>query len=284
MSDFLFHNQQLALVAGSMISIMMFLLWDDLNKRSGAEQKIQVRWPGNLFLAVLNTLLIILAFEPTLKALSQYTANFFHSSFVWTPPLNKTSHHWFYYFIPGVLLFELIDYTLHRFSHRFQWLWRLHSVHHTDTQIDATTAYRHHPLEILVNSLLGAPILFILGFPIMVAIWHPLIRMLLVAFNHSNTLLPDTLNKPLSYIIATPNFHRVHHFSERRYTNSNYGTILSIYDHIFRTAVYIPKNQLKDHQLGLEYLRETKDNKPLNLLKSPLSTAFSPTDKVRSKR
>ncbi len=121
------------------------------------------------------------------------------------------------------------------------------------------------------------------GTPIMVAIWHPLIRMFLIAFNHSNTLLPEKLNKPLSYIIATPNFHRVHHFSERRYTNSNYGTILSIYDHIFRTAVYIPKEQIENHQLGLEYLREIKDNKPLNLLKSPLSTVFSPTDKVRSK-
>ena len=200
----------------------------------------------------------------------------------WAAPLSQTRYHWIYYFIPGVLVYEFIDYVLHRFAHRLPWLWRLHAVHHSDTRVDATTAHRHHPLEVIVNSFLGTPFLVLLGVPIMVAIWHPLIRMLLIAFNHSNTLLPDYLDKPLSYIVATPNFHRVHHFSERQYTNSNYGTIISIYDHLFGSARFLSKAELEIRELGLEYFREDKENKPLGLLASPLSTAFNSSDRVRT--
>lgn len=281
MSDYLFHNQQLALIAGTMLSMMLFLLWDDINKRSGEHQNIRVRWPGNLFLAAVNTLLVVFALEPVLKPFSQFIAEFFHNTFGWIAPLNKTQYHWLIYFIPGIFAYELIDYVLHRFAHRLPWLWRLHATHHSDTKIDATTAHRHHPLEIVVNSFLGAPFLVIIGVPIMVAIWHPLIRMLLIAFNHSNSLLPDWLNKPLSFVLATPNFHRVHHFSEREYTNSNYGTILSIYDHLFGTAKYVSKSELDIRELGLEYLRNDGDNKPLELLASPISTVFSASDRVR---
>ncbi|MBB6519944.1 sterol desaturase family protein [Pseudoteredinibacter isoporae] len=282
MSDYLFHNQQLALIAGTMISMMLFLLWDDFNKRSGASQNIQTRWPGNLFLAALNTLLVVFALEPALKPVSQFIAELLHNKLGWIAPLTHTEYHWIVYFIPAILVYELVDYVIHRFAHRLPWLWRLHATHHTDTRVDATTAHRHHPLEIVVNSFLGAPFLVAIGVPIMVAIWHPLIRMVLIAFNHSNSLLPDWLDKPLSYVLATPNFHRIHHFSERQYTNSNYGTIFSFYDHLFGTAKYLPKAELETKEIGLEYLRNDRENNPLGLLISPASTVFSASDRVRN--
>jgi len=282
LSDFLFHNSKLVIIAGTIISMMLFLLWDDINKRSGSSQNIQQRWPGNLFLATLNTLLVVYALEPVLLPFSQAIGQWLQEAFSWAAPLSKTDRHWIYYFIPGVLAYELIDYMLHRFAHRIPLLWRLHATHHSDTKIDATTAHRHHPLELIVNSFLGAPFMVIIGVPIMVAVWHPVIRMLLIAFNHSNTLLPDWLDKILATVIATPNFHRVHHLSERHYTDSNYGTILSIYDHLFRTAKRLPKDDLDSRQLGLEYLREPEESQASRLLMSPVSTAFRSSVRVQN--
>ena len=68
--------------------------------------------------------------------------------------------------VQWMLTFAVLDgtaYVLHRLSHSVPWLWRLHAVHHSDTEVDATTCYRHHPLESLFTAAVNVPLLMTLG-------------------------------------------------------------------------------------------------------------------------
>jgi len=135
----------------------------------------------------------------------------------------------------GCLLLDLISYLLHRLSHRFFVLWRLHAVHHADTDVDASTAVRHHPLEMLFIGLATLLLTVFLGIPAGVLVIYSLLALAVQLFQHANVRLPVHVETGLGWIIMTPGLHRAHHSVAPEHYNANFGTVLSVWDRLLGT-------------------------------------------------
>lgn len=141
-----------------------------------------------------------------------------------------------WYTIIGLLLMDLIGaYTVHYVEHKIKWMWRFHLIHHSDTHIDTTSANRHHPGESVFRLFFTVIAVGIIGAPIWLVMMYQSASVVLSQFNHANIRLPLWLDKKLSWIIVSPNMHKVHHHYVQPYTDSNYGNIFSIWDRIFGT-------------------------------------------------
>lgn len=185
-------------------------------------------------------------------------------------------------FILILLCLEFIGYWLHRVSHSVPMLWRIHAVHHSDVEMDATTSLRHHPLEHVISALVFVPALIALGPDPLVLLGYNVLHAAVSALNHGNYSLGQSADRVLRLFIVTPDFHRVHHSSEQRYTDSNYASILPMFDYLFRTATKCTAEQQKTMPLGLTYFRERKYSRLDQLLLMPFLPKFAnPTTQAR---
>lgn len=169
----------------------------------------------------------------------------------------------------GVLVLDLSGYVMHRLMHKVPALWALHHVHHSDLDIDFTTAVRHHPLEALVSTLfIGAAVLAFGVSPESVLI-RQIAGIVLDFAGHSNLQIPAKLDAAIRLVFVTPDMHLVHHSSLRRETDSNYSTALSLWDRLFGTYVAAPAAGPTGMTIGLDYRRESLDQRLDRVLLSP---------------
>jgi len=255
-----FYEVQFIVVFGSIV--LLFLIESFIPRRI-TEKKQGNRWISNISLTVFNHFFIIFYSIFLISIVKKFQPN--------SPLLEyfKVSD------IPAffVILFVMgfISYWIHRAFHQIPILWRIHAVHHTDTEVDVTTGRRHHPFEPMISTLILTPIVFALGAPAIVIIIYNLMHTLADTFSHSNIVLPKKLDNILRLIIITPDFHRMHHSSNQKYTDSNYSTLLSIYDYLFGTATRLPYDEIPEMELGLKTLREDKDGRLDKLLLIPFT-------------
>lgn len=160
---------------------------------------------------------------------------------------------------------DLSAYILHRISHNWAWLWRLHLVHHSDTDVDVSTSYRHHPLEVTLSTAWHVIIISLLGAPLAAVLLYEALHKVFDIFSHANLRLPHTVDNMLRWLVITPAMHRVHHSSQRFETNSNYGGLFSVWDRLFGSY----RTVLTSNQLGLEYFRSRRDQTFTGLLLQP---------------
>lgn len=177
-------------------------------------------------------------------------------------------------FLVVLLLFELFNYWVHRAFHSIPLLWRIHAVHHSDTQVDATTAHRHHPFELIISTLLAMPLLVVLIPDPLVMMAYNVVRLALAGLTHANCSLPPAMDRMARYLFVTPDFHRLHHHAERCYTDSNYSGILTLFDRLFGTARDLPREAHLTMRLGLQEFREVRDARLDRLLLMPFSRLF----------
>ncbi len=145
----------------------------------------------------------------------------------------------------GLLVLDLIGaYLPHLVQHKVKLLWFIHIVHHTDHKVDTTTANRHHPFESVVRFVFTFIGIFISGAPIGLVLMYQSISVIASQFNHANIQISNKVDKLLSYIIVSPNMHKVHHHFELPYTDSNYGNIFSIWDRLFGTYMELDKDKI----------------------------------------
>ena len=137
--------------------------------------------------------------------------------------------------IAGILSLDLFVYWLHRLEHSVFLLWRFHSVHHSDTELDASTAIRHHPLEYAVTTVLVGLVFGVLGLPVWVLAVYGVVFFISALFQHLNLRLPAGLERALQRVLVGPAMHRMHHSIDARYFNSNFGSVFSIWDRMFGT-------------------------------------------------
>jgi sterol desaturase/sphingolipid hydroxylase (fatty acid hydroxylase superfamily) len=132
-----------------------------------------------------------------------------------------------------VLGFLLLDYTLwvwHWANHRVPFLWRFHLVHHVDLDMDATTGLRFHFGEIGLSVVFRALQVAALGVsPDALALWQAVLAVSIL-FQHSNTRLPAGLERVLVRLVVTPRMHGIHHTAEEDRANSNWSSLLSVWD------------------------------------------------------
>jgi sterol desaturase/sphingolipid hydroxylase (fatty acid hydroxylase superfamily) len=135
----------------------------------------------------------------------------------------------------AVLALDGVSYFWHRANHRIPLLWRFHQVHHSDPNFTATTAIRFHFGELLLALPLRLLAVAVMGISIPGVILFELIFAFANFFEHGDIDLPLGLERRLAFLFITPALHRRHHSLEAALLNSNYGTIFSFWDRIFRS-------------------------------------------------
>jgi sterol desaturase/sphingolipid hydroxylase (fatty acid hydroxylase superfamily) len=214
----------------ALMALLEFLL-----PRRGLRFNRLLRWPANLGITLLNTVIVRLVFplaavEFALRREAEGVGL-----------LNTAGIAMPLTICIAVVLLDLAIYAQHVVFHRVPLLWRFHRMHHTDNDIDVTTGARFHPVEILLSMLIKFAIIAAIGVPATAVLLFELILSSGALFNHANFALPATADRLLRLLIVTPDMHRVHHSVVVIETNSNYGFNLSIWDRLFGTYVAQPE-------------------------------------------
>ena len=133
------------------------------------------------------------------------------------------------------LILDLFIYCWHRAVHEIQFFWRFHEIHHMDQHLDTTSAIRFHFGEVFFSTLVRMPLIMLLAIPFSSIVIFEAVMFLFVLFHHSNLKLPEKLERYIAKIIVTPSLHWVHHHAIRQDTDSNYGTVFSFWDRLFKS-------------------------------------------------
>ena len=142
--------------------------------------------------------------------------------------------------IISLLILDLIGaYLVHFIEHKVPWMWKFHVVHHSDKNVDVTTGLRHHPGETVFRILFTILGVYISGASIGMVMLYQSISVLFAHITHANISLPKNFDRVISYILVTPNMHKVHHHFKLPLTDTNYGNIFSIWDRLFGTYSYV---------------------------------------------
>lgn len=168
----------------------------------------------------------------------------------------------------GLLLMDFLGAWLaHYVEHHVTWMWQFHVIHHTDQNVDTTTANRHHPGESVIRFVFTTLAVLIVGAPVWLVFLYQSTSVVLSQFNHSNVRIPLWLDNALRTVFCTPNMHRVHHHYRLPYSDTNYGNIFSFWDRIFGTYAVVDNNKLV---YGVDtYMERPQTENALDLLKIP---------------
>jgi len=237
------------------ISLGIFLLmvsWEYFSPRRNLSLTRKQRWPVNLGLALLN------------MAVIRFTVG----GIAYLSAIDAVNNQWgllnlfvlpqWLAIVLTLLVLDAVIYFQHRIAHRWKWLWRLHQVHHTDLDFDASTAVRFHPLEIMFSLLVKVACVYALGAnPLAVIVFEILLNGS-ATFNHSNIKLPLKLDNILRWLIVTPDMHRIHHSCLLKERDSNYGFSVSIWDRLFNSYTANPQQSQEQFPIGLDQYREAE--------------------------
>lgn len=241
-------------------------VWEVLNPRRPLQLGRKQRWSINLGLAFSNILLTRftvggIAYASAIYAQQQGLGvlNLFNTPYVLAV-------------IITLLVLDFAIYAQHILSHKWAWLWRLHQVHHSDIDIDVTTAVRFHPVEIGLSLIYKILWIFLLGAEPFAVIMFEIILNGTATFNHSNVNIPLKIDKLLRWLIVTPDMHRIHHSTLRIEADSNYGFSISLWDRLFKTYTAEPQNPQLTMNIGLKELRKSQQVAFFKLLVLPFKT------------
>lgn len=227
-------------------------------------------WPNLFFTGTTIVINFILAFL-LLKAADWVQANDF-GIINWLPEMPL----WLYV-VFGVLFLDFFGaYLAHYTEHKVKPLWMVHLVHHTDHEVDTTTANRHHPLESVIRFVFTLLGVFLVGTPIPIVMLYQSMSLIFTQLTHANIKMPKKLDKILSYILVSPDMHKVHHHNLLPYTDSNYGNIFSIWDRLFGTYMELDREKII---YGVDTFPDAEKNANLKeLLKQPFQGYRKPTN------
>jgi sterol desaturase/sphingolipid hydroxylase (fatty acid hydroxylase superfamily) len=223
-----FMSSEAAIRLGLFLGVLALMLALErvLPWRAGAELGAR-RWPGNLGLGVLGALLV----RASLPVAAIGAA-------AWAEQRGLGLLNWLatptWLAVPvAVVVLDLLVYWQHRITHAVPLLWRLHRVHHADPELDATSALRFHPFEILLSMVLKMAAVVALGAPPVAVLVFEVLLNATAMFNHAAIRLPAPLERALRRLLVTPDMHRIHHSERQDETDSCYGFCLSLWDRIF---------------------------------------------------
>lgn len=167
----------------------------------------------------------------------------------------------------GMLILDYAIYLWHRINHMFPFLWRFHYVHHADQEMDITTGIRFHVGEMLLSIPFRLVVISVSGVSPSMLLIYELIFEAATLFHHSNIRLPIWLENGLVRLIVTPRMHGIHHSIVLDETNSNYSTVLNIWDRLHGTALLNVKQDAIT--IGVPGHRDKKENTFFKLLALP---------------
>jgi|SRR5215813_12382053 len=169
----------------------------------------------------------------------------------------------------GVIALDLFTYWAHVLMHKSWFGWKFHRVHHTDKEVNVTTAFRQHPGETIWRVVWYLLAIAVFGIPMWVVALYLVLSTLNAQLEHTNVKLLEPLDRILRLMFVTPNMHKVHHSRKQIQTDSNYANIFSVWDRIFGT--YTATIDFRRLRYGLDGF----DNESAQTLIALLSTPFA---------
>jgi exosortase len=228
--------------------------------RTLQRQRVQIarRWTSNIGLFVIGSVVDTLVLPIGIYAFALHQA---------PGPVSRMGLPFAVELLLTFLVLDLWRYWEHRFFHRIPWLWRVHLVHHSDTQIDVTTSERHHPLEFILGTVVMMGLIAALGLPAGAVGIYLLAATVVALYSHANLRLDPSLDRLLRRVVVTPSQHAVHHSDLQPETDSNYGSVLTVWDRFFGT--YVDPQDARIPRFGLDYFRRPGDARLLRVLQQP---------------
>ncbi|SFL87685.1 Sterol desaturase/sphingolipid hydroxylase, fatty acid hydroxylase superfamily [Desulfomicrobium norvegicum] len=221
------------------------------------------RWVGNLGVVAVSTALARLVFPVVPMALAASLRGLGLGIFpALDLPLAAE-------IVLGILILDLAMYGQHRLFHAWRPLWRLHRMHHADTFFDFSTGVRFHPLEILISMAFKLALVTLLAPPPLAVLAFEIILNSAAMFNHANFFLPLPLDRILRLALVTPDMHRIHHSTDGREMNRNFGFSFPWWDRIFSSYQDQPAKGHENMPLGLNIFRDTRCRSLLQMLAMP---------------
>lgn len=145
----------------------------------------------------------------------------------------------------GFLLLDVTFYYWHRLNHRVPFLWRFHNIHHVDPDLDVSTGFRFHFVEVGLSAVFRGAQVVLIGASLGLFAAYELVFQLGTFFHHSNVRLPRRLEGALNALVVTPRMHGIHHSQYHEETDSNYSVVFSVWDRLHRTFRWdVPENEI----------------------------------------
>ncbi len=247
------------------VGLIVVLLFAETQwPRRGGDRLRAMRWPANLGLVVIDSIAARLLLGAGAVGVALWAEARAFGVFPW---LGLPA--WLGGLL-GIVLLDVLIYFQHRLFHVLPPLWRLHRVHHSDIEFDATTAVRFHPLEILASLLIKMAAVALLGVPAWAVVTFEALLNGTAMFNHANLALPAAVDRAIRWVLVTPDMHRVHHSVHREETDSNFGFSVPWWDRLFGTYCAQPRDGHSTMQIGIERFREPERQRLRALLEQPL--------------
>jgi sterol desaturase/sphingolipid hydroxylase (fatty acid hydroxylase superfamily) len=263
MPDILASEPQMRLIVFAGVFAVM-AAWEMLAPRR--EQRIGrgARWPSNIAIVILDTVLVRLVFPTTAVGLALLA-----EAQGWGL-LHALSLPGWASILFAVIALDFAIYLQHVLFHAVPALWRLHRMHHADLEFDVTTGARFHPIEILLSMSLKLGVVAALGAPAIAVLIFEVLLNATAMFNHSNVCMPLWVDGVLRWIVVTPDMHRVHHSIVPSETNSNFGFNLPWWDRLFGTYRSQPAVGHDAMTIGIQQFRELREQRLDRMLTQPL--------------
>jgi sterol desaturase/sphingolipid hydroxylase (fatty acid hydroxylase superfamily) len=238
-------------------------VWEVMAPRRRQAVGRAARWPGNLGIVVVDTLLVRIAFPIAAVGLALIA-----EQRGWGL-LNVVGMPKWLASIAGVIALDLAIYLQHVLFHAVPALWRLHRVHHADLEFDVTTGVRFHPIEVLLSMGIKLAVVAALGPPAIAVMIFEILLNATSMFSHSNVAMPLRLDAVLRWLVVTPDMHRVHHSILPHETNSNFGFNLPWWDRLFGTYRAQPSQGHDAMTIGIKQFRGAGESRLDRLLLQP---------------
>ena len=239
---------------GAFASILAVMaLWELLAPRRRQVVGRMRRWPSNLGIVALDTLVVRLVFPIVAVGMAALA-----EAHGWGLLQVIEAPAWLVV-VASVLLLDLAIYLQHVLFHAVPVLWRLHRMHHADLEFDVTTGVRFHPVEVLLSMAIKLGVVAALGTPAVAVLIFEVLLNGPSMFNHGNVRLPERLDRVLRWIVVTPEMHRVHHSVVPQETNSNFGFNSPWWDRLFGTYRAQPAAGHEGMTIGIEQFRDPRE-------------------------
>jgi sterol desaturase/sphingolipid hydroxylase (fatty acid hydroxylase superfamily) len=177
------------------------------------------RWVNNLALTAVNSIILNLVFSAAVVSTAVYVTsrNMGVLNFLETPGWLKI--------LITVAVMDFFLYVWHLLNHEVPLLWRFHRVHHSDLNMDVSTATRFHLGELAISALIKMGLIFFLGASLTGVVIFESAIVLCAQFHHSSLKVPKWFESVFWILFVPPSMHRIHHSVVIRERNTNYGTI-----------------------------------------------------------
>lgn len=221
-------------------------VWETRRPLFLASARLPQRWAGNFGLYVTGHLMGY-ALVPAVAVLSAW-----HGLWLGGTGLQAAGAALGWQLLATLLLLDAVRWAAHWALHHWPWLWRLHRVHHCDTEFDCTVGVRFHPLETLLVALLSSAAVLLLGVSPLAVVLAETVFIAHNFFCHANAALPPRAEALLGRFIVTPDLHRVHHSADPALANLNFGTVLTLWDRLAGTLHRLPRAAQTGLHFGVE--------------------------------